>query len=326
MFCRVVLRCSVQPSVQKSSVFLRVFPASSMVLLAALLVFGLTSSAIRIAAYRAHSDALSALEGQAERTIAAVDNRIRFEADRLRSLAASHSILRRDFQAFHTEASAFGKQHRRQVVLLDVVRNTQIINTAHAFGAYLEEGARFMQPGEITRAVADTPYVSNVFYAPLAKKNLVAVAVPVVEEGRATFMLGVPLDLLEFHALLKAATPAANIMTALIDRNGVIIARSAENERYAGRAAPSNVNQRPEKKGRFDGVALDGTPISIAYVQSEFSGWASVSMTPNRDLALWAFVIASITALGVLITGILALVWFRASRRRIPSGPPDNAL
>jgi hypothetical protein len=309
----------VQSSSRKS-LSSRLFSIGSLTAFATLLAFAVTFAAIRIEAHRAYSEAFASLEGQAERAIAAADHLFQREAERLRGLAASGALRQRDFEAFYAEAAAFGKQHRRQVVLLDAVRNAQIINTAHAYGAYLEEGARFIQAGEMSRAIAAQAYLSNVFYAPLAKKNLVAVAVPVALDGNTAFVLGVPLDPLEFYGALKALVAEPGVMISIVDRNGVVIARSAENERYAGRAAPSNVTARPEKKGRFDGATLDGMPVSIAYMQSDVSGWASVAMTPNRDSSLWAFVTAAAVALGTLILCLVAAVWIRASRRRLPQG------
>lgn len=285
-----------------------------LIFLAGALVFAVTYTAMRAASERAHDEILTALDAQARFSVISIDTRLAIEVQQLRDLAASERLKRRQLDEFFKEARLFAQRTRRQVVLLDVPRNTQLFNTAYE--ARLADGARFMQKTELDSLRPDRAYISNLFYAPLVQKNLLAVGVPVSEGGRVLYLLGVALDPAEILTALKDVSFVAGTTTTVVDRNGVILARSAENDRYAGRKAPGNAAERPDKSGRFKSKTFDGTPIEISYLQSDLSGWAVVSFVPDRRDSHLPLAIALVAALAVVVLGSLRAILLKAGRRQ----------
>lgn len=308
---------------QQRASALRLPSKAWLIALIAAFVFALAFASMREASERSHEEVLTALDAQVRFAVISVDTRIEVEIQQLRDLAASERFKRREFDEFFKEARAFAQRTRRQVVLFDVPRNTQVFNTA--YDARLADGARFMQKSELDSLRPDRPYISNLFYAPLVQKNLIAVGVPVTEGGRILYLLGVALDPAEILSAVKEATLTKGTVTAVVDRNGVILARSAENDRYAGREAPANATKRPEKSGRYKSATFDGVPIDLSYLQSELTGWAAVSFVPDRSDSKWPLAAALIAALAVVLLGSIRAIVSNAGRRRATdSGSADK--
>jgi hypothetical protein len=286
-----------------------------LIITAAVLASGITYATVCLEISRVREEKLAALDAQAHFAVVAVDSKIEVELQQLRDLISSDRLKHRQFEEFYKEASFFAQRTRRQVVLHDVARNTQIFNTAYPLNANLQEGARFSQKSVIDGLKPDRPFISNVFYAKLAQKNLIAVAIPISEDGRVLYLLGVVLDPIEVLAAVKDGTYVKDTVTTVVDRNGIVLARSVDNDKYAGRKAPSIVAARSEKSGRFKGKNLDGVPIDIFYLQSELTGWAAVSFVQDRSDLRWPLTAALLAGLVVTLLGLASSILLNASRR-----------
>jgi hypothetical protein len=294
-----------------------------LILIAAALVFGVTYAAICAGETRVREERLAALDSQVRFAVIAVDTRIEIELQQLRDLAQSETLKRRQFDEFYKEARRFAERNRRQVVLHDITKNAQILNTAYPAGARMQEGVRFLQKTELDRLRADRPYISNLFSASLAQKSLIAAAVPISEDGNIRYLLGVAIDPSEILAAVRDITLAKGTVTLIVDRNGVILARSAEHEKYMGRKAPRNMTARAEKSGRLKGATFDGTLIDLSYLQSELTGWAAVSLTRDRTDSQWPLIAALFAALCVVVCGSIWTIAANAMRRRLREDDPQ---
>jgi len=283
---------------------------------AAVFAFGVTFAVLCFKEIRAQEQRLAALDSQARFAIITVDTKIAIELQQLRDLAESNSFKRNEFEKFYEEARLFAARTRRQVVLHDVRTNQQIFNTAYPLNANLHESARFVQPGELDRVRANEPYISSLFYAALAQKNLIAVAVPVAEGGKVRYLLGVAIDPLEILVAVRDATLVKGTVTAIVDRSGMVLARSENNDRYAGRKAPTNTAARPEPSGRFKGHTFDGAPINLSFLKSNLTGWAAVSFEYDRGDRLWPHVAGLIAALAAVVLSLLFIAVSSARARR----------
>lgn len=287
-----------------------------LVLAAAVFAFGVTFAVLCFKEIRAQEQRLAALDSQARFAIITVDTKIAIELQQLRDLAESNSFKRNEFEKFYEEARLFAARTRRQVVLHDVRTNQQIFNTAYPLNANLHEGARFVQESEIGRVRANEPYISSLFYAALAQKNLIAVAVPVVEGGKVRYLLGVAIDPLEILIAVRYATLVKGTVTSIVDRGGVILARSEKNDSYAGRKAPTNTAERSKPSGRFNSKTFDGTPVNLSYLRSDLTGWTAVSYEHDRGNSLWPHVAGLIAALAAVVLSLLFIVVASARARR----------
>ncbi len=296
------------------------FPTSNgLVLAAAVLAFGATFSVLCVQESREQEKQLAALDRQARFAVLTVDTKIEIELQQLRELAESDSFQRRQFNDFYHVARQFAQGTRRQIVLHDVQRNAQIFNTDHPLNANLHEGAKFLQQAELDRVRANEPYISGLFYARLAQKNLIAVAVPVTEAGSVRYLLGVAVDPHEILAAVKDATLAKGTVTSIVDHNGTLLARSEENDRYAGRKAPINVAERQEPSGRYKATTFAGAPVNLSYLKSNLTGWVAISYEYDRGDRQWPFVAGLIAALVVVIFGFLLIVLASAREHKAPA-------
>jgi len=296
-----------------------------LIFAAAVFAFGVTFAVLCFNEIRAQEQRLAALDSQVRFAIITVDTKIAIELQQLRDLAESDSFRRNEFEKFHGEARLFAERTHRQVVLHDVRNNTQILNTAYPPGANLHEGARFVQPGELSRVRANEPYISSLFYAPLAQKNLIAVAVPVTEGGNVRYLLGVAIDPLEILAAVRDATLVKGTVTSIVDRDGVILARSEKNDSYAGRKAPANTAERSKPSGRFNSKTFDGTPVNLSYLRSDLTGWTAVSYEHDRGNSLWPHVAGLIAALAAVVLSLLFIVVASARARRRDMADPEES-
>jgi hypothetical protein len=291
-----------------------------LILAAALLAFGATYFVLCTEEIRLRDERLAVLDSQVRFAVISADTRIEIELQQLRDLAESAALKRRQFGEFYREARVFAGRTRRQVVLHDVLQNTQIFNTVYPLHTRLQEGARFMMKSEIDSLRPDRAYVSNLFYAPLVQKNLIAAAVPVSEDGRVLYLLGVAVEAAEIFAALKDVSFAADTITTIVDRRGTIVARSADNDRFTGRTAPSNAAAQAEKGGRYKGVSFDGTPINLSYLQSDLSGWAAVSFVQDRTDSQWPLVAALFAALFTVVCSSILVIGRHAAKRPTRKG------
>jgi hypothetical protein len=216
----------------------------ALILGAGILAFAVTLTVICLEELRSREERLATLDAQVRFAVIAVDTKLEIELQQLRDLAMSDRLRLRQFPEFYREARVFAERNRRQVVLLDVHRNTQIFNTAYEMNARLQEGARFLQKESVDSLRPDQPYISQLFYAPLAQRRMVAVAVPISEGDSVQYLLGVAIDPVEILAAIKEGTFAPDTITLIVDRTGIVLARTAENDKYMGRAAPRNVAER----------------------------------------------------------------------------------
>ena len=75
---------------------------------------------------------------------------------------------------------------------------------------------------------------------------------------------------------------------AILDRNGTLVARSRDAERFVGRpATPDNVARvrGGVAQGVFESVSLDGVATVIGFARSPASGWSTVVAVPQSELS-----------------------------------------
>ena len=152
------------------------------------------------------------------------------------------------------------------------------------------------------------PVVSNVFYAPLVKRHVVAVIVPVLREGDLVYILsiGIPTD--KFLQFLAAPAGSEGRVAAVLDRDRVFVARSEKHSEHTGKSI-----RRPDKLSE-EGVRvttnLDGTPFhwSIA-APMQPAGPSPSACRERRQCPARARPCAYLAAGAVLLAGAIALAF-----------------
>jgi signal transduction histidine kinase/ActR/RegA family two-component response regulator len=155
--------------------------------------------------------------------------------------------------------------------------------------------------------------VSDVYFAPLGKHHSFSIQVPVERNGRVLYYLGMGTFTSRLQKLLEAQKLPAGWVATILDRQGVIAARTHDPARFVGMAADRTLQRKisTEKHGTNDGVTLDGTPVTAFFSQASYSGWSFVVSVPHSALikpATRATTMAAIIALLLLGIGAAAAV------------------
>ncbi len=256
--------------------------------------------------------------------VQAVDHELDTTIQVLQTLATASSIDDGDFQRFHARSrEVLQYVAADNIVLFDTELNG-LSSAAHAWGTPLPQVRHDRFP-QVMRELK--PAVSDVFVGQVSKKQQIAVAVPVVHEGRAIGRLEMVFALDRFAAVLARRTLPESWTGAILDGNGTIVARSREAQSYVGKPGGANVQDRIRRnvpEGSFDGRTVDGIPVVTSFSRNGKYGWVAAIGVPQRELhaqlqrSLW------ITALSALVLLMIGLLLARAIGRRIAA--PIQAL
>jgi signal transduction histidine kinase/ActR/RegA family two-component response regulator len=168
------------------------------------------------------------------------------------------------------------------------------------------------------------PSVSNILDHPGTPGRFVVVAVPVVREDQVRFVLGAQIKTEAFTSILLQQNAPPNGVITLLDRTKRIVARTRNEEKYAG-GFPSKTflaaTERFDEGAWREDVLLEGTPSYAALSKSKTTGWtvgvglqaSEVDPPLRRNLAILLGV--SIAVFGA--AGGLAIWFGRAFERSI---------
>lgn len=205
----------------------------------------------------------------------------------LTSLAGSQFLQDGALDKFYLRAVEVAQQINIQIALRDPHTDQYLLNTAVPWGTYLFQSV----PAPIHDAIQQSlqsgkPTVSGVIFEPLRKRHLVAVLVPIKRAGSVAYILcaGLPLD--HFAKLLNHLQLDNRWIATILDRNGLIVARSEKHDAFAGKqvrlysATPGSDFQAVAK-----GANIEGIPFHWFNNRSQLSGWRASVGIPDSVLA-----------------------------------------
>lgn len=230
------------------------------------------------------------LQQQASEISTFIDREIINAQNVLIALASSPYLQERNFEAFYRQASQIARQLKTQIVLRDRRFDWQMINTAVPWGEKLVGGI----PGAPREAEAEllrtgSPAVSNLFWGPVIKGYVVAVLVPVpvLDNGEVVYILSIGLPAERFLEIIQTTEPQPHGVMSILDRRGVIVARSDRHAAFVGRPVASvSVDQFRQRiaRGNVKDRNLEGVLFCWGYVRSDFTGWIVSSGVPESVL------------------------------------------
>ncbi len=242
--------------------------------------------------------------------VQAVDNHLYTVQAVASTLAQSEALHGGDFARFH----ALARRTVRQVgleanVVLRDAQGRQLLNTAVDYGQPLSPPPAPQQ----VRPVFETgrPMVSDLFMGPVRGRLLMSVDVPVTVDGRVRYALGVGIVVQQFDDILRKQNLPPQWIASIVDRRGIIAARTHASERFVGQPSSSSLleqlHDRPEGVGT--GQTLEGMGVNSFFSRSPVTGW-SVAIGIPQQAAEAVFVqtasrmaagIALLFALGTLV-------------------------
>ncbi len=306
-------------------------------ILLTLLPLALASAAIAWQLSRAQSTAVEEqLKDTATALSLAVDREVSGVRGQLEAVAGSRMVDEGRWGEMHDFLNALARTRNGAVVAVVDDTGQLKVQTNFPYGAPLpnlwqleskrEEGVwdghRLPISSQgLTRRVIQTgaPEVSGVYISIVARQPVIGISVPVIrgEQIRHAIVYSLPTKALE-RAL--GETDATSLRLALIDRSGIVIAKSASAPEQVGdRVEPASLHDPADRKWWLvQRTASDGVPVLSALATSELTGWTVRVSQPVTEalapayraarnwLVLFGLVLAAAVALAVLLSGRLA--------------------
>lgn len=274
----------------------------------------LTGSILAYGIYQTERDRLEQGALQTARALLkAVDAELSRTETTALVLSRSEHLQTGNFSAFYEQANEVLKTTGigNNYVLSDLT-GQQILNTARPFPGPLP---RHGNPDQL-RQVLETgrPAISDIYIGAVLRKPLFSIDVPVILNGKTTYILSVGLLPEQFNQLLAEQKLPAGWIAALLDSQNTIAARNLNPEQTVGKKATADLQAQISlrSEGTMASQTLEGEPSFISFTRSATSRWTIV-MGMTRDVLyenlhyLIAFVVFSFVA--VLVGGVV-LAWF----------------
>ncbi len=242
----------------------------------------------------------------------------------VQALATSSSLKARDLAGFREEAEqALPSLSGAWVTLADVL-GRPVVNT-------LVSSTEVPPPfSEEERAAADRALqtgrmqVSDVLADAAVKFPMISVGVPIVVDDKPIYSLTISVDVAVFRALLNSQVLPEGWIVEIIDRHGIIVARSRDHERWAGGAASAGWRTEKKEDGLFETRALEGQPVIYANAISSLTGWTTVVAAEKSSLDEPIQQITVSAILVSLVVTVLSIVFAAVAARKITA--PIKAL
>jgi PAS domain S-box-containing protein len=155
-----------------------------------------------------------------------------------------------------------------------------------------------------------------------AGRSMVYVAVPVLRDGRAHYVLRAGIEPEDMAGLLLSGGLLAHQSAVLVDRKKAIVARSVNDERFLGKPATPELARRSDASavGSFTDVSLDGVPVHAGFHRSGVSGWTVATSMPMALVngPLWRR-LGLLLVVGTVFIGLgMGGAWWFERRIRAP--------
>ena len=248
-----------------------------------------------------------------------VDNELQARTAVLRTLATSPALQQGELRAFYEHARRMAPGPGTVIVLADL-DGRQLLNTRKPFGAALPQ-RRSSNIGELMRKGGPGgTYVSDLFMAPIGKAPDYTVQVPVTIGGEVRYHLLLGINVATLQKLMERQQFREHWTGTIVDRQGVVLARSRLPERFVGKPirAYSRKLLAASREGVYDSRTLEGTDVRAFFSTVPMSDWkvlVSIPVSEIRRVPLQAAALLGVLMAALLAAGLLAA--HRLARRAI---------
>jgi hypothetical protein len=244
----------------------------------------------------------------------------------LKTLATSPALQANDLAAFHAQATA-AVAGWGAIFLVDPESLQQVLNTLVPWGTPLPKTG---DAATVTR-VRDTrrPQVSDYFVGVVSQQPTFNVDIAIVQGDNVRYVMLLGLEPAHLLPILEAQKLDAGWISVIVDRQGVVLARSHNQAHVSGKSySIFGQDLTIDSRGLVVSQTVEGQHVLRAGARSQVAGWLAMVSIPivvaeaplRRSLQQWgaAAALALCIALG-------AAWWFgRALERpmRAASKPP----
>jgi signal transduction histidine kinase len=249
----------------------------------------------------------------------------------LSALAASERLERGDLEGFHAEARRVAKtQPSWMTVILLSPDGRQLVNTLLPWGALLSSAN---EPASLRRTVETRrPAVGDLVRGEGGTLAF-PVRVPVLRAGKLQYVLTAAIEPGLLADLVgRRLSPQEEWTRTVVDRQGVVVARTRDPERFLGKSAsPSFLRSlRERSEALVRETTLDGKPVYTAFSRAPLSGWTGVIAVPRNVVEAPArrtmLAVAGAGLALLLVSGLGAFVLSRHVSQGIASAASAAAV
>lgn len=290
-----------------------------LVLLLSILVPSLLASVLAVwFVYDEQADAQKKGVTEATRALALlVDSELETTQGILRTLANSPALAQEDFEVFYKYARTIAPPTYSAVVLTDLT-GKQIVNTRLPFGAELPKGGSNLT---LLRQQFDArqTIVSDLFFAPAGKRYDFALQVPVLRDNQVRYYLSMGMAATQLQPLLSRMSLPPGWIGVIVDRNGVVVARTEDADRFVGKQANEALLKKivaRQGSGIHYGTTLDGTKTAGFFHRAPFSNWTIIINVPLTEMRRPALYAATILSATIVLLMAMALAVARVYTRK----------
>jgi signal transduction histidine kinase/ActR/RegA family two-component response regulator len=305
--------------------------------LAGLVVVSLLPLAVFAAALMVHE-----ASGERERTgrilvqraqafAGSLDREVAASLRALETLARSEQLVRGDLAAFRREALRVNQVQPAWIALvLFTPDGRRIVDTRES-----DPGGTTVDPVSFAETLrSGRPTVGDLARARDGVTWGFALRAPVLEAGRVRYVLTAVVSAEEIgRALAVGGADEAEWTRTVVDRRGVILARTRAPERWVGRSASTSflASTQAAQEGLIRDRALEGLPTAVGFARAPLTGWTAAVAASSTvvdepvERATWLLALAGIAALA-LCGGTAFLVSRRFGRAVASASDAAQAL
>jgi len=268
----------------------------------------------------------------------AVDGEVKASLAVLDTLAASAYLDTGDLKPFYDLCTKTVEGRKNEHIILFDRSGQQVLNSSRPFGSPLPNPLRAARPAGTDPGYPDAPLggakpvekvletgrpvVSDLFVSLVTKRPRISLDVPVVRSGSLRYVLELSLDPVVFTELLANHHLPSDSVANVLDRRGLVIARTLDQANSLGRPLGADLAARiaTSDEASYTHHTVEGMPVYHVFTRSKSTGWTT-SVAVSRDV-VGGPVRRSITLLlgGVAIAMVLAgsLAFFLGRRIATP--------
>lgn len=280
-----------------------------------------------VLAWRANRDQQAAVRTELSNTARAVAGLVDAEVDRsvamLQLFTASPSLLNRNWVALDAMARRAITSENRWFVLVDLDTGP-LINTRVPAGQPIPPVE--FDPEYVTAMREGRVFISNLVYGPAARRNVVHVGIPYVDERGRVYGLNIVMEPQTLGTVFNVQRYAPEGVIVVLDRNGRIISRSRNQDEFIGGYATPDIVKvtREQFEGVGESVTLEKIDVLTAFTHAK-CGWAIAIGTPKAPVLAAARRLFLIGMAATLIAAVLATAVAASIARAVLSGVDELA-
>ncbi len=245
----------------------------------------------------------------AQITAMAVDRELSSVQAALLALATSPSFKSGDFENVHRQISELLQSYPGADIIVADATGQQLVNSFRPYGAPLPKRNGLQALQTVFRT--GKPTVSDLFFGAVTKRALIGIDVPVFRNGTVAYDLSMTFPSDRITTMLPSNKLPDGAYYSVLDREGIIAARTADPDKHVGKRANATFLQATSgaNEGTSDVKSITGVPVLAAFCKSRLSGWTVAFAVPKAALmadiykwVAWAVMGATtISLFGVLL-------------------------